>query len=155
MEALSIPSRNTTTKPWYFRDLLREDIDFEAPRDKQERLKALKPDIAVVRPEYLAPSPPVFRRFYYVIEHKRGERILYDNIAIQDSLIRGLQTFNGNLFRQYVYSVFVAGIKLRLFQLHRGGVAYFDNNVDTQKCPKLFLKFVLGIWFRLAIGEDR
>jgi hypothetical protein len=156
-EAQSILSKNTTTEPWLFRDILREKIDFEAPHEEQEKLKALRPDIVVVRPEYLAPSLPVCGQFHCVMEHKRGKRALYNNMAIQDSLIRSLQTFNDNFFRQCLYSVFVAGTKLRLFQLHRGGIVYFAEDVDIQDRPDIFLKFVAWLSFaslkQLGYGE--
>ncbi len=156
-EAQSILSKNTAAKPWRFRDILREKIDFEAPHEQPEKLRALKPDIVVVSPEYLAPSLPVCGQFHCVMEHKRGERALQDNMAIQDSLIRCLQTFNDDFFRQYLYSVFVAGTKLRLFQLHRGGILYFENDVDIQDRPDIFLKFVTWLSFaslkQLGYGE--
>jgi hypothetical protein len=147
MEAQLILSKDTTAKPWCFRDILREKINFKAPHDGQEKLRALKPDIVVVSPEYLAPSLPVCGQFHCVMEHKRGERALYDDMAIQDSLIRSLQTFNDNFFRQCLYSVFVAGTKLRLFQLHRGGIVYFAKDVDIQDHPDIFLKFVAWLSF--------
>jgi hypothetical protein len=156
-EAQSILSKNTAAEPWRFRDLLRENIDFEAPHDEQEKRRALRPDIVVVRPEHLASSPPLYGQFHCVMEHKRGKGALHNNVAIQDSLIRSLQTFNDNFFRLCLYSVFIAGTKLRLFQLHRGGIVYFAEDVDIQDHPDIFLKFVAWLSFaspkQLGYGE--
>jgi hypothetical protein len=81
-EAQSILSKNTAAKPWRFRDLLRENVNFKAPHNEQEKLRALRPDIVVVRRENLASSPPLYGQFHCVIKHKRGERALHDNVAI-------------------------------------------------------------------------
>lgn len=156
-EAQSILSKNTAAEPWRFRDIVRENINFEAPHDEPEKVKALRPDIVVVRPKHLASNPSVCGKFHCVMEHKRGKRALYNNVAIQESLVRSLQTFNDNLLRQYLYSVFMAGTILRLFQLHRGGVVYFDNDVDIRDRPDIFLKFVAWLSFaslkQLGYGE--
>jgi hypothetical protein len=51
-----------------------------------------------------------------------------------------------------LYSVFVAGTKLRLFQLHRGGIEYFSRDVDILDRPETFLKFVA--WLSFASPEQ-
>src|SRR5271170_2969650 len=129
-----------------FRNLLREKISQQVSHDEEETLKSLRPDIVVVREEH-KDSDPFFGQFLCVIEHKRGEKAMSNTNAQIQSLVRSTQTFNDNPFRQYLYSVFVAGTKLRLFQLNRGGVMLFDNDLDMTKNPESFLKFVAWLSF--------
>jgi len=129
-----------------FRNLLREKISQQVSHDEEEKLKSLRPDIVVVRKEH-ATSDPFFGQFLCVIEHKRGEKAMSNTNAQIQSLVRSTQTFNDNPFRQYLYSVFVAGTKLRLFQLNRGGVMLFDNDLDMRKNPESFLKLVAWLSF--------
>src|SRR6266480_5450790 len=129
-EAQSILAKNTIVPQLCsFRNIRRENIGFNAPHNEQERLKSLKPDIAVVKNEHLDSDPMAFAQFLCLIEHKRGKKALDDPEAIQNSLLRSLQTFNDGFLRHYLYSVFVAGTKLRLFRLHRGGIVYYDADV--------------------------
>lgn len=129
-----------------FRNLLRENISLQVSHDEEESPKSLRPDIVVVRKEHEA-SDLFFGQFLCVIEHKRGEKAMSNSNAKIQSLVRSTQTFNDNPFRQYLYSVFVAGTKLRLFQLNRGGIVRFDNDLDVSKNPESFLKFVAWLSF--------
>lgn len=133
-------------EPYCFRNINDEKIDFNAPHDPQKSLKPLRPDIAVVKREHLDSQPPLYGQFLCVMEHKQSDR-LRDGRAIQDSLIKSVQIFNDNFFRQYLYSVFIAGTSLRLFQLDRGGIAYFANGLNIEKHPEAFLKFVAWLSF--------
>ena len=158
-EAQSILTKKIkATKFCSFRNLLRENIGFTAPHDQQEKLRALRPDIVVVTQEHLRSNPPVYGEFRCVMEHKRGIKVMQNSTAIQESLVRSLQTFNDNFLRHYLYSVFVAGTKLRLFRLHRGGIVYYDADVDIENNPETFMKFVAWLSFaspeQLGYGKD-
>ena len=130
-----------------FRNVLREKIGHEFEHDKWEKVKSLNPDIVVVRQKYQGSNLPDFGKFLCVIEHKRGEGEMSNSTAKIESLVRSTQTFNDNPYRHYLYSVFVAGTKLRLFQLNRGGVVYFDKDLDIVENPETFLKFVAWLSF--------
>jgi hypothetical protein len=132
-----------------FRNLLRENISLQVSHDEEETPKSLRPDIVVVRKEHET-SDLFFGQFLCVIEHKRGEKAMSSSNAKIQSLVRSTQTFNDNPFRHYLYSVFVAGTKLRLFQLNRGGIVRFDNDLDVSKNPESFVKFVAWLSFASA-----
>jgi hypothetical protein len=134
-------------EPYRFRNINDEKIDFNAPHDPQKSLKPLRPDIAVVKREHLDSLPPLYDQFLCVMEHKRSYRYLRDGQAIQDSLIKSVQTFNDNFFRQYLYSAFIAGTWPRLFQLDRGSIVYFANDLNIEEHPETFLKFVTWLSF--------
>ena len=93
----------------------------------------------------------VFAQFLCIIEHKRGKKALDDPEAIQNSLLRSLQTFNDGFLRHYLHSVFVAGTKLRFYQLSRAGIQYFKDDLDIKNDPETFLKFVA--WLSYASPE--
>jgi serine/threonine protein kinase len=133
--------------PHRFRNLLREKIGHKFEHDEAERVKSLNPDIVVVKQKYQDSDFPDFGRFLCVMEHKRGEKEMSNSAAKIESLVRSTQTFNDNPYRHYLYSVFVAGTKLRLFQLNRGGVVYFGNDLDIGKNLETFLKFVAWLSF--------
>ena len=100
-EAQSILTENTTVARLRgFRNIGREDIEFDAPHSLQQSLKSLKPDIIVVKNEHLTLNRMAFAQFQCIIEHKRGGNQLDVPNAIQDSLIRSLQTFNDGFLRQ-------------------------------------------------------
>ena len=151
-EAQSILAKNTIVPQLCsFRNIRRENIGFNAPHNEQERLKSLKPDIAVVKNEHLDSDPMAFAQFLCLIEHKRGIKALNNRDEIQNSLIRSLQTFNDDFLRQYLYSVFVAGTKLRLYHLSRAGIQYPKDDLDIKDNPEMFLKFVA--WLLYASPE--
>jgi hypothetical protein len=79
-------------------------------------------------------------------------KYIIEGWTIQDSLIRSIQIFNDGFFRQNLYSVFIAGTSLRLFQLDRGGIVYFANDLNIKKLPETFLKFVA--WLSFASPEQ-
>ena len=72
-EAQSILTENTTAQLRGFRNIGREDIEFDAPHSLQQSLKSLKPDIVVVKNEHLTLNRMAFAQFQCIIEHKRGE----------------------------------------------------------------------------------
>src|SRR2546429_2549800 len=151
-EAQSILTKNTIVPQLCsFRNIHWENISFNTPHNEQERLKSLKPDIIVVKNEHLASNPMVFAQFLCIIEHKRGKKALDDLEAIQNSLLRSLQTFNDGFLRYYLHSVFVAGTKLRFYQLSRAGIQYFKDDLDIKNDPETFLKFVA--WLSYASPE--
>jgi len=76
---------------------------------------------------------------------------LGDLEAIQNSLLRSLQTFNDGFLRHYLHSVFVAGTKLRFYQLSRAGIQYFKDDLDIKNDPETFLEFVA--WLSYASPE--
>lgn len=133
--------------PHSFRNLWREKIGYKFEHDEAERVKSLNPDIVVVKQKYQVSKFPDFGRFLCVIEHKRGEKEMSNSTAKIESLVRSTQAFNDNPYRHYLYSVFVAGTKLCLFQLNRGGVVCFDNDLDIRESPETFLKFVAWLSF--------
>ena len=151
-EAQSVLAKNTIVPQLCsFRNIRRENIGFNAPHNEQERLKSLKPDIAVVKNEHLDSDPMAFAQFLCLIEHKRGIKALNNRDEIQNSFVRSLQTFNDDFLRQYLYSVFVAGTKLRLYHLSRAGIQYPKDDLDIKDDPETFLKFVA--WLLYASPE--
>src|SRR5271156_6293324 len=77
-----------------------------------------------------------------VMEHQQSNKLLTNGQAIPDSLNRSIRIFNDGFLRQYLYSVFIAGTSLRLFQLDRGGIVYFAADLNIEEHPEVFLKFV-------------
>src|SRR5947207_15012303 len=71
-EAQSILAKNTIVPQLCsFRNIRRENIGFNAPHNEQERLKSLKPDIAVVKHGHLDWDPIAVEQFLCLIEHKQ------------------------------------------------------------------------------------
>jgi hypothetical protein len=139
--------KSFSAEPHCFRNLNDKKIDFKAPHDPQKSLKSLRPDIVVVKQEHQDSVPPLHDQFLCAMEHKRSRNFSGKGQAIQDSLIKSVQIFNDNFFRQYLYSVFIAGTQLRLFQLDRGGIVYFAGDLNIQEHPEAFLKFVAWLSF--------
>ena len=101
--------------------------------------------------EHLDSDPMAFAQFLCLIEHKRGIKALNNRDEIQNSFVRSLQTFNDDFLRQYLYSVFVAGTKLRLYHLSQAGIQYSKDDLDIKDNPETFLKFVA--WLLYASPE--
>ena len=64
------------------------------------------------------------------------------------SLLRCNQAFRDDPFRLFIYSIYVAGDTLRLYQLNRGTVLCYESGLNIIEDTSLFLGFV--VWLMLA-----
>ncbi|KIX03382.1 uncharacterized protein Z518_06934 [Rhinocladiella mackenziei CBS 650.93] len=82
---------------------------------------------------------------------KKSADQTYAQSEIQLSLLRCNQAFGNDPFRHFIYSIYVAGTTLRLYQLNRGQVLCYESELDIAQNTLGFLRFVN--WLMLARND--
>jgi serine/threonine protein kinase len=81
-------------------------------------------------------------------ELKKAPTMENAQAEIQLSLLRCNQVLRDDPFRLFIYSIYLAGGTLRLFQLNRGTVLCYESGLNIEQNTWLFLRFVT--WLMLA-----
>ena len=84
-------------------------------------------------------------------ELKKSADKTFAQSEIQLSLLRCNQLFRDDPFRHFIYSIYVAGTTLRLYQLNRGQVLCYKSGLDVEQNTLGFLRFVN--WLMLASDD--
>jgi hypothetical protein len=115
-----------------------------------EGVKYFKPDLASVSTD-VDKGNVRFCDMKTAWELKKSSAMEFAQSEVVLSLLRCNQVFRDDPFRLFIYSIYVAGNKLRLYQLNRGTVLCYESGLNIEKNIRYFLYFVN--WLMLA--EDK
>jgi hypothetical protein len=108
--------------------------------------KFFKPDLATVAMAAGSKSGAElsFAETLVAWELKRSKQAETAQAEVALSLMRSNQVLRDDPFRAFIFSVFVAGDRLKLYQLNRGAVLCYESGLSITQEPKQFLKLSLG-----------
>ncbi|KIX10702.1 uncharacterized protein Z518_01786 [Rhinocladiella mackenziei CBS 650.93] len=115
-----------------------------------EGLKLFKPDLASIAIDVNKENVR-FCDMKTTWELKKSADQTYAQSEIQLSLLRCNQVFRDDPFRHFIYSIYVAGRTLRLYQLNRGQVLCYESGLNIEQNTLGFLRFVN--WLMLASDD--
>ncbi|KIW99551.1 uncharacterized protein Z518_11290 [Rhinocladiella mackenziei CBS 650.93] len=115
-----------------------------------EGLKLFKPDLASIAIDVNKENVR-FCDMKTTWELKKSADQTYAQSQIQLSLLRCNQVFWDDPFRHFIYSIYVAGRTLRLYQLNRGQVLCYESGLNIEHNTLGFLRFVN--WLMLASDD--
>ncbi|KIX00078.1 uncharacterized protein Z518_10215 [Rhinocladiella mackenziei CBS 650.93] len=115
-----------------------------------EGLKLFKPDLASIAID-INKENVRFCDMKTTWELKKSADQTYAQSQIQLSLLRCNQVFRDDPFRHFIYSIYVAGRTLRLYQLNRGQVLCYESGLNIEQNTLGFLRFVN--WLMLASDD--
>ncbi|KIX00091.1 uncharacterized protein Z518_10228 [Rhinocladiella mackenziei CBS 650.93] len=115
-----------------------------------EGLKLFKPDLASIATDANEGNVR-FCDMKTTWELKKSADQTYAQSQIQLSLLRCNQVFRDDPFRHFIYSIYVTGRTLRLYQLNRGQVLCYESGLNIEQNTLGFLRFVN--WLMLASDD--
>jgi serine/threonine protein kinase len=115
--------------------------------DHADGVKLFKPDLASVATD-VGKEHVRLCDMKTAWELKKVPTMEYAQAEILLSLLRCNQVLRDDPFRLFIYSIYLAGGILRLFQLNRGTVLCYESGLNIEQDTWLFLRFV--IWLMLA-----
>ncbi|KIX01880.1 uncharacterized protein Z518_07819 [Rhinocladiella mackenziei CBS 650.93] len=115
-----------------------------------EGLKLFKPDLASIATDVNEENVK-FCDMKTTWELKKSAGQTYAQSQIQLSLLRCNQVFRDDPFRHFIYSIYITGRTLRLYQLNRGQVLCYESGLNIEQNTLDFLRFVN--WLMLASDD--
>ncbi|KIX04887.1 uncharacterized protein Z518_05758 [Rhinocladiella mackenziei CBS 650.93] len=119
-------------------------------QDYAEGLKLFRPDLASIATN-VDKENVRFCDMKTTWELKKSADQTFAQSEIQLSLLGCNQVFRDDPFRHFIYSIYVAGTTLRLYQLNRGQVLCYESGLNIEQNTLSFLRFVN--WLMLASDD--
>ncbi|KAI9651410.1 MAG: hypothetical protein M1829_003121 [Trizodia sp. TS-e1964] len=108
-------------------------------------------DIATT-PIELDREPFTIGQYITIWEHKKASAMISSQQQINLSLLRAVQVMTDDPHRLFVYSIYVAGEKLKLYQINRGSIYFYANILDIVSNTTNFLEFIS--WTLFASDQE-